>query len=163
MDVGAVEIDKLDSGMEGVESQRELDNLQREYELNQSKVGIDKVANATMKKLIKRQHHMLKKVLLEETKAKMLVKEREKIIGHEFKRVQININSVIKDQREKIMSGFGALTQKKKKSKYTLLNEQNKKINLGFRKKICTPYVIRCKVARCVKDKIPSGFYVVLC
>lgn len=44
-----------------------------------------------------------------------------------------------------------------------LVNETSKSLNLAYMNKINIPYIIRVKMMRCVKDKVHSGFYIVLC
>jgi hypothetical protein len=162
MDVGAVNIEDLETDFGMIEDERERKKRQRELEYEHRKKGIDLTSATTQNKLVNTHTVLLKDIAQEEIEARKKAIEREKIIKKEFVRIEGRISGVIKEQRKKILSYFGPLVQEKKKSAYTILGSAKKKVDLSARTKICLPFSVKIKMLRCVKDKIAPGTYVIL-
>jgi hypothetical protein len=162
MDVGAVNLEDLETDFGMIEDERERKKRQRELEYEHRKKGIDLTSATTQNKLVNTHTVLLKDIAQEEIEARKKAIEREKIIKKEFVRIEGRISGVIKEQRKKILSYFGPLVQEKKKSAYTILGSAKKKVDLSARTKICLPFSVKVKMLRCVKDKVAPGTYVVL-
>jgi hypothetical protein len=162
MDVGAVNLEDLETDFGMIEDERERKKRQRELEYEHRKKGIDLTSATTQNKLVNTHTVLLKDIAQEEIEARKKAIEREKIIKKEFVRIEGRISGVIKEQRHKILSYFGPLVQEKKKSAYTILGSAKKKVDLSARTKICLPFSVKIKMLRCVKDKVAPGTYVIL-
>lgn len=136
MDVGAMNLEDLETDFGMIEDERERKKKQRDLEYEHRKKGIGLTAATTQNKLVNTHTVLLKDIAQEEIEARKKAVEREKIIKKEFQRIEKRVSGVVKEQRNKILSYFGPLVQDKKRSAYTILGSAKKKVDLSARTKI---------------------------
>jgi hypothetical protein len=100
MDVGAVNIEDLETDFGMIEDERERKKRQRELEYEHRKKGIDLTSATTQNKLVNTHTVLLKDIAQEEIEARKKAIEREKIIKKEFVRIEGRISGVIKEQKD---------------------------------------------------------------